>query len=121
MVKINAGHHRNIRILQRGSTKDALVLADFGPDPVPSEIKRIRKNRLLPGLKCNVGVSLPRVLESVRWGHRHILSSVSKLILVVEKLPMADESRFVVRQPDGVHTSITGIKVKIWSGSRYRK
>lgn len=86
MVEINAGNGTDLGVVQRLRTVNTRVVAHIGSDPVGRELLRIREDGLLPCLQRYVSVSDTVILEDEGWVYGDILSPVTELVPVVEKL-----------------------------------
>lgn len=98
MVEINAGDGPDLRVINRRSTENARVVANIRSSPITGEIERIGENRLLQSLKSYVSISNPLILKHQRRIDGYLLSSVTELISVVEKLPLLDVVNFLVSE-----------------------
>lgn len=96
MVEINTRDCSDLRVVKCWSTENPSVVADIRSNPVEGKIARIGKNSLFPSLQCYISISDPVVLENQRRVNGHILSPVTKLIPVVQKLSLLDVRGFDV-------------------------
>lgn len=114
MVEVDSGDGVDLVVVERRSAENSGVVADFGSDPVGGEIHGIGENGLLPCLQSDVGVSDPVVLESQGRVDGHVLSSVAKLVSVIQKLALPDVMCFGIRE-SAMADEATGV---VCSGDR---
>lgn len=98
MIKVDAGDGNEGAVVRRRSAENAFVGTNIRSDPITGVVTGIGEDRLLPGLKRNVGVALAVVGEYKRRIDGHLLSAVAELVLVVKQLAAADELDLGVRK-----------------------
>jgi len=91
MVEINAGDRKDGGVVEGGCTVNSGVVTNIGSYPVGCLVAGIRQNGLLPSLQGYVSVSETVILENKGRVYAHILSSVAKLVYVVEKMAWVGE------------------------------
>lgn len=90
MVQINARYNQNGFVVRWSRTKHTSVVTDIRADPVPSYVQWVREYSFFPSLESNVGISKLRIRELEPWIDHYTFSSVPKLILAIQQLPVGN-------------------------------